>query len=194
MSDILESISQYSDLLSIVAILFSLVSLVLSVRNTWPRFLGNTFLRNTSTIFNVTEGAKSPNADIGAYLEVLRGDELLVGRQLPIFSHTTTPIGRDPEITEIVIQENYLPSQISRRHCEIFQEEDRFGVRDLLSSNGTYLNGRRLEPFVDEFLSDHDQLELGPVERGGILLKFILSGSVYADEDSYFDEDETEPK
>ncbi len=35
-------------------------------------------------------------------------------------------------------------SQVSRRHCEIFEADDRLMVRDLGSSNGTYVNGLRV--------------------------------------------------
>lgn len=35
-------------------------------------------------------------------------------------------------------------SQVSRRHCEIFEADDRLMVRDLGSSNGTYVNGQRV--------------------------------------------------
>ncbi len=35
-------------------------------------------------------------------------------------------------------------SQVSRRHCEIFEADDRLMVRDLGSSNGTYVNGKRV--------------------------------------------------
>ncbi|WP_165070623.1 FHA domain-containing protein [Paludisphaera rhizosphaerae] len=35
-------------------------------------------------------------------------------------------------------------SQVSRRHCEIFEADDRLVVRDLGSSNGTFVNGLRV--------------------------------------------------
>ncbi|WP_165246486.1 FHA domain-containing protein [Paludisphaera soli] len=35
-------------------------------------------------------------------------------------------------------------SQVSRRHCEIFEADDHLMVRDLGSSNGTYVNGKRV--------------------------------------------------
>jgi len=35
-------------------------------------------------------------------------------------------------------------SQVSRRHCEIFEADGRLMVRDLGSSNGTYVNGQRV--------------------------------------------------
>jgi pSer/pThr/pTyr-binding forkhead associated (FHA) protein len=35
-------------------------------------------------------------------------------------------------------------SQVSRRHCEIFEQDEQLMLRDLGSSNGTYVNGRRV--------------------------------------------------
>ncbi|MDG3004407.1 FHA domain-containing protein [Paludisphaera mucosa] len=35
-------------------------------------------------------------------------------------------------------------SQVSRRHCEVFEADGRLMVRDLGSSNGTYVNGKRV--------------------------------------------------
>ena len=36
-------------------------------------------------------------------------------------------------------------SQVSRRHCEIFEKKGLLLVKDLGSSNGTYVNGKRIE-------------------------------------------------
>jgi len=49
-------------------------------------------------------------------------------------------IGRSTE-ADVVIEDDRL----SRRHCEIRQEEDQFYIQDLESKNGTYLNGERIE-------------------------------------------------
>jgi pSer/pThr/pTyr-binding forkhead associated (FHA) protein len=40
--------------------------------------------------------------------------------------------------------------QISRRHCEFEFDPPRVQIRDLGSRNGTYLNGKRLEPTEGE--------------------------------------------
>jgi len=50
---------------------------------------------------------------------------------------------------------------VSRRHCEIRQNGDTFLIRDLKSSNGTYVNGR---PIRDETpLKEGDEVRLGCV-------------------------------
>lgn len=51
-----------------------------------------------------------------------------------------------------------LPS-VSRRHCELLVEDDEFMVKDLNSSNGTYVNGERVRA---RELIPGDLLALGP--------------------------------
>ena len=52
-------------------------------------------------------------------------------------------------------------SQISRQHCEIYEFEGELAVRDLDSSNGTFVNAERItEP---TFLGPGDELQVGPL-------------------------------
>ncbi len=109
--------------------------------------------------------------DASAYLFVLHGDPYLVGKRFPIYAGTVTPIGRDRSQVEIVFpdEEN---SVISRKHCEIRQEGNGFMLRDFASTYGTYLNGVRLPELAVEPLHHGDEIALGPIERGGILMRF----------------------
>jgi pSer/pThr/pTyr-binding forkhead associated (FHA) protein len=68
-------------------------------------------------------------------------DELVIGRQ-------ADAVGRLAEDIEI-----------SRRHARIFREGSGFAVEDLGSTNGTFLNGRRVEK--TELLGVGDKLEMG---------------------------------
>ena len=52
-------------------------------------------------------------------------------------------------------------SQVSRRHCEIFEADDRLMVRDLGSSNGTYVNGLRV--LGQQALKPGDVITIGGV-------------------------------
>ncbi len=56
-----------------------------------------------------------------------------------------------------------LEGGVSRRHARIFFQDNRFYVEDLGSTNGTYLNGLRLEPYSPQPLGDGDELRLGQV-------------------------------
>ncbi len=52
-------------------------------------------------------------------------------------------------------------ASVSRKHCEIACKEDNWQVRDLGSSNGTFLNGERIS---EGDLKDGDVLKLGQTE------------------------------
>jgi putative nucleotidyltransferase with HDIG domain len=64
-------------------------------------------------------------------------------------------IGRDPE--NVIILDH---TAISRFHCRITYEKDQYFVHDLGSTNGTYLNGRRV---TRERLSPGDELIIANV-------------------------------
>lgn len=51
---------------------------------------------------------------------------------------------------------------VSRRHSEVLFAGDRFSVRDLGSTNGTYVNGQKIDG--DRPLSSGDRIELGSNE------------------------------
>src|SRR5690349_9929968 len=51
-------------------------------------------------------------------------------------------------------------ASVSRRHCLITIEEDAVNIRDLGSSNGTFVNNRRIQ---ESPLNPGDVLVLGPV-------------------------------
>ena len=50
---------------------------------------------------------------------------------------------------------------VSRKHCRVVLEDDTLRLEDLGSSNGTYLNGQRVEK--DAMLQPGDSVQVGPV-------------------------------
>src|SRR4051812_43062786 len=52
-------------------------------------------------------------------------------------------------------------SQVSRRHCELFENEGRLFVRDLGSSNGTFVNGAKI--LGQQALNPGDVITVGGV-------------------------------
>ncbi len=52
-------------------------------------------------------------------------------------------------------------SQVSRRHCEIFEMGEQLMIRDLGSSNGTFVNGKRV--MGQQVLKPGDELTVGAV-------------------------------
>jgi NADPH-dependent 2,4-dienoyl-CoA reductase/sulfur reductase-like enzyme len=80
----------------------------------------------------------------------------------PEWSHTilhpgkTVTIGRDSASTLVL---NH--ATVSRHHAEISCDTGRYGLRDLGSKNGTFVNGTRLEAHRVHLLQPHDQLRIG---------------------------------
>ncbi len=54
-----------------------------------------------------------------------------------------------------------MESGVSREHAAIFGRGSAIMVEDLGSTNGTLLNGERLDPYMPEPLQHGDQLQLG---------------------------------
>ena len=50
---------------------------------------------------------------------------------------------------------------VSRKHCELKQEDSTVAIQDLHSSNGTYVNGQRVKEQAE--LHDGDEINLGCV-------------------------------
>ena len=67
----------------------------------------------------------------------------------------TATIGRQPT-NEVVIAER----EVSRKHAEIFKTPDGYYIRDLASTNGTYVNQERLTN-AHYLLKNGDQIRLG---------------------------------
>ncbi|WZO97383.1 FHA domain-containing protein [Isosphaeraceae bacterium EP7] len=53
-------------------------------------------------------------------------------------------------------------SQVSRRHCELYESKGKLMVKDLGSSNGTLVNGQKVEKPVA--LKNGDTLTVGPIK------------------------------
>jgi pSer/pThr/pTyr-binding forkhead associated (FHA) protein len=52
-------------------------------------------------------------------------------------------------------------AQVSRRHCEVFEVSDKLTIRDLGSSNGTFVNGKKVSG--QQALKPGDELTVGAV-------------------------------
>src|SRR5687768_15889023 len=89
-----------------------------------------------------------------AILMTLRGPQS--GRHFPLHSHSTT-LGRQTDCS--IILEG---KQVSRQHARVRFEEGQHFIEDLGSSNGTYLNGRRLTPHAPAAFTDQDNVQIGP--------------------------------
>jgi len=78
-----------------------------------------------------------------------------VKRQVPLTADPIT-VGRDPK-NDIVLDDR----RVSRRHAEVRLRLGRYTLYDLQSTNGTFVNGRRIAEMV---LSDEDRITIGGAE------------------------------
>ena len=89
------------------------------------------------------------------------------GLELPITKEHTL-LGRnspaDNIYPEVDLTEEDPESYVSRRHGQITRQGSKFIYEDIGSSNGSYINGSRLQPHIQTELHDGDSLRLGRTE------------------------------
>ena len=86
---------------------------------------------------------------------VVGGGGLRVGASFAVNGAVT--IGRSPQ-SEIRIDDGFA----SARHARVFERDGIYYVEDMGSTNGTYLNGRRLR--TQEQLQPDDRIRIGDTE------------------------------
>jgi hypothetical protein len=91
------------------------------------------------------------------------------GKILPLASRNEFTLGRLSEGQPIMPDIDLTPYQayasgVSRLHAVVKRDVNRVRVMDLGSSNGTYLNGRRLNPHMEEALNHGDIVALGKLK------------------------------
>ena len=99
------------------------------------------------------------------------------GQMLPLTDRTEFTLGRISEGQPIMPDIDLSPYQayargVSRLHAVLKREASRVFLMDLGSSNGTYVNGKRLAPNVDHAISNGDVVALGKLKIQ-ILLKSV---------------------
>lgn len=91
------------------------------------------------------------------------------GKILPLATRNEFTLGRLSEGQPIMPDIDLTPYQayasgVSRLHAVVKRDQNRVLVMDLGSSNGTYINGRRINPHVEEPLSHGDIVALGKLK------------------------------
>lgn len=91
------------------------------------------------------------------------------GKILPLASRNEFTLGRLSEGQPIMPDIDLTPYQayasgVSRLHAVVKRDAERVLVMDLGSSNGTYINGRRINPHVEESLNHGDIIALGKLK------------------------------
>ncbi len=159
-------------LLALTALAAALLALVLAWRGQKagpaPSITAAPGVRETATRLDCPV-----TTEVGGFLEVVSGDETLVGKLIPLYRYTPTLAGRSLEHAELVFNLHNPHSVVSRLHCEFNETNGIFRVRDLGSTQGTFVNGMRLmDGGEGQVLLEGDRVELGPAERGGVVLRY----------------------
>ncbi len=99
------------------------------------------------------------------------------GQVLPLSDRNEFTLGRISEGQPIMPDVDLSPYQayasgVSRLHAVIKREAGRVMLMDLGSSNGTYINGKRLNPNSEQSLNNGDVVALGKLKIQ-VLLKNI---------------------
>ncbi len=90
-----------------------------------------------------------------AYItRVSTGERMLLDRSV-------TRIGKDKTNSDICIPDN---STVSRRHAEIINRDGMYYIRDMGSTNKTYVNGHELSPLEQTHIIDGDKIVLANEE------------------------------
>lgn len=99
------------------------------------------------------------------------------GQVLPLAERTEFTLGRISEGQPIMPDIDLSPYQayangVSRLHAVIKREASHIFLMDLDSANGTYVNGKRLNPNVEHTLKNGDVVALGKLK-----IQILLKGS-----------------
>jgi diguanylate cyclase (GGDEF)-like protein len=115
-----------------------------------------------ATVIGVSPDSVGSLSKDRAYLIVIAGTQ--VGEMIPLKS--TTVIGRGVEADVRLVEE-----MMSRKHCRLVVEDSGTYLEDLGSSNGTFVNGARVDRLK---LNDGDKIQIGQTT----ILKFTYHDSL----------------
>jgi len=88
----------------------------------------------------------------GSKLEVPEKDEIVIGREDPI-----SDVFPDVDLTGLGGMEN----GVSRKHAVIHRAGAGYTVEDMGSTNGTYINRKKLQPHAPQTIKPGDELRFG---------------------------------
>jgi len=94
---------------------------------------------------------------------------LPAGRRIQLPPKPEVHLGRRDMTHDILPDVDLTPDGgqeggVSRRHCTIHQQGSNYLVEDIGSANGTFLNGRRLTPYLPHVLQNKDKLQIGRIK------------------------------
>jgi hypothetical protein len=110
------------------------------------------------------------NAILPATATALRITVARTGRQvLLLFPIGEIDLGRSDPVCGIHPDVDLAPDGgfvegVSRRHAKVVQTGNRIFIQDVGSTNGTFLNGKRIRPHLTYALREDDTVQLGGLE------------------------------
>ncbi|NEW06495.1 FHA domain-containing protein [Paenibacillus sp. SYP-B3998] len=113
-----------------------------------------TLLKETNPNVTTFLGSKE-RPPAGARLEVLKEG---ISQTFNLENSSSFTIGRGD--SEAKVDYAMQEAGISRLHAEIIKEGDTYGIKDLGSTNGTFLNGEQLVSYQSYGLKDGDKIQL----------------------------------
>ena len=81
------------------------------------------------------------------------------GRILTQLDNSVYTIGKKKGEVEVVLED----ASISRMHARILKEQENYFLEDLNSTNGTFKNGLRMQPYEKRKLEEGDEIRLGKI-------------------------------
>ena len=113
-----------------------------------------------NTLPEVDERVGQQKRRIRPYVEILAGDNL--GRKLFIEANANIKVGRNEHLAQIPFSD----AHVSKIHCELFYDEieNNFFIMDKGSTNGTFIEGRRLQPETIEMIPAGTVITLGSAD------------------------------
>lgn len=81
------------------------------------------------------------------------------GRILKQLNEDVCIVGKKKEGVDLVIED----FSVSRMHARICKEDKKIWIEDLNSTNGTFVNGIRLQPYEKKNLQEGDEIKIGKV-------------------------------
>jgi Mg-chelatase subunit ChlD len=141
-------------ILVLLAIIFGLVLLMLMLIRTRSQLANKVVKGATGFLKGVTRPLSTPSRRAPGKLVIQRGAN--VGREYDL-SAPVVKVGRDTQFSDVALNDEY----ISNPHFSIHLEGTQFYVMDEGSTNGTQLNGMRLQPHQRIPLSPDAVIELG---------------------------------
>jgi pSer/pThr/pTyr-binding forkhead associated (FHA) protein len=88
----------------------------------------------------------------GSTLEIPAKDEVVIGREDPI-----SDVFPDLDLSNL----GGMDKGVSRKHAVIHRSGTNFTVEDMGSTNGTYINKKKIQPHTPQMIKPGDELRFG---------------------------------